>query len=158
MKTTKGVSSSGPRPGRVASVALALALLAAPGAQAASQDLTISQPWIRFLTPAIPAAGYFTLKNAGAQAVELTGAESPACGTLMLHESVVESGTAHMRMVKSIVVPAHGSVSFRPGGYHLMCMKPSAKMAPGGHIPVSLRFQDGTTLLATFPVYGAKGK
>lgn len=158
MRKMQGELSSGPRPGRVASAALALVLLAAPAAQAASQELTISEPWVRFLTHNIPAAGYFTLKNAGAQAAELTGAQSPACGTLMLHESVVESGTAHMKMVKSIVVPAHGSVTFRPGGYHLMCMKPSAKMAPGGSIPVSLKFKDGRTLLATFPVYGAKGK
>ena len=154
----RDVLSSRPRPGPVASAALALALLAAPAAQAANQDLTVSQPWIRFLTHSIPAAGYFTLKNNSTKAVELTGAASPACGTLMLHESVVQNGIAHMKMVKSIAVPAHGSVSFRPGGYHLMCMEPSAKMAPGGSVPVSLRFRDGTAVSATFPVYGPKGK
>lgn len=154
----RDILSSRHRPGRVVSAALALGLLAAPAARAANQDLTVAQPWIRFLTHSIPAAGYFTLQNNSATAVELTGAASPACGTLMLHESVLENGIAHMRMVKSIAVPAHGSVTFRPGGYHLMCTEPSAKMAPGRSVPVSLRFSDGTSVLATFPVYGPKGK
>lgn len=146
------------RPGPAASAVLALALLASPAAQAASQDLSVSKPWIRFLTPGMPAAGYFALNNNGAHPVVLTGAASPACGQLMLHESMVMNGTAHMRMVKSITVPAHGSVSFRPGGYHLMCMQPASSMAPGQSAPVTLRFKDGRSISARFPVYGPKGK
>ena len=103
----------------------------------------------------MPAAGYFTLHNNGAQPVVLTGAASPACGQLMLHESVVEKGTAHMRMVHSIVVPAHGAVEFHPGGYHLMCMQP--KLAAGQTATVSLHFKDGESVSSRFPVYGAKG-
>jgi copper(I)-binding protein len=138
------------------SAALALGVLAAPAA--ASPSLTISHAWLRFLTPQIPAAGYFTLYNGGQHAAVLTGAASPACGKLMLHESVVHNGAASMQMVPDVVVPAHGSVTFRPGGYHLMCMSPLATIAPGQSAPVSLSFKDGSTVTATFPVYGAKGK
>ena len=141
-----------------AAVSLALMLLAGAPALAASPGLTISHPWMRFLTPQIPAAGYFSLHNATSHPAVLTGAASPDCGQLMLHRSVVQNGMAKMEMVASITVPAHGSVTFHPGGYHLMCMSPSAAIAPGGHVPVSLTFKDGGSMTVEFPVYGAKGK
>jgi periplasmic copper chaperone A len=160
MQAQRGLSSTR-RPGPAAAdvLALLLALFVAPGiAAAAPAAVTLSQPWMRFLTPQIPAAGYFTLRNGGTQPVTLTGAASPDCAQLMLHRSVTTNGTAEMEMVKSVVVPAHGAVTFRPGGYHLMCMSPAAAIAPGHSVPVSLQFSDGSSLSANFPVYGAKGK
>jgi hypothetical protein len=148
-----------PGPAVASGLALALGLLAAPGiAAAATPAVTISHPWMRFLTPQIPAAGYFTLRNGGAKPVTLTGAASQDCGQLMLHRSVTQNGTAHMEMVQSVAVPSHGSVTFRPGGYHVMCMSPTASIAPGKSVPVALQFNDGSSVSANFPVYGAKGK
>ena len=135
-----------------------LAALSAAPALAANPALTVSHPWIRFLTPQIPAAGYFTLSNSSGQPAVLTGAASQDCGQLMLHQSMEKSGMAEMKMVSAVTVPAHGSVTFRPGGYHLMCLSPSAAITPGHDIPVSLRFKDGASLEVNFPVYGAKGK
>ena len=158
MTSMMGALSFVPRPGLAVSLALACAVLAVPAASAATPELSVSQPWMRFLTPGMPAAGYFTLRNDGAQPMVLTAAASPDCGRLMLHESVVENGTAHMRMVQSVVVPAHGAIHFQPGGYHLMCMQPAATMAPGQTAAVSLRFKGGASLSADFPVYGPKGR
>ena len=146
------------RPGLAASAAVLLAALAAPAVANTPDGVTISHPWMRFLTLEIPAAGYFTLHNNAAHPAVLTGAKSPDCGTLMLHRSVVTNGTAHMMMVHNITVPAHGTLTFRPGGYHLMCVSPSNAIAPGKHVPVSLAFKDGASLTAEFPVYGAKGQ
>lgn len=146
------------RPGlAAASAALALGLLATP-AVAAGPAVTVSHQWMRFLTPQIPAAGYFTLYNGSGQPAVLTGAASPDCGQLMLHRSEMKNGMASMHMVPDIVVPPHGSVTFQPGGYHLMCMSPAATLRPGHTVPVSLRFKDGPAMAVNFPVYGAKGK
>ena len=38
-----------------------------------------------------------------------------------------------------------------------MCMSPTAAAAPGGSVPVTLRFEDGGSLVASFPVRGATG-
>ena len=66
---------------------------------------------------------------------------------------------ASMQTVPSVPVPAHGAVTFSPGGYHLMCVSASSSMKPGPErCRVTLRFQDGTSLTATFPVRGAKGE
>ena len=61
-------------------------------------------------------------------------------------------------MVDSVDVPAHGSVSFEPGGYHLMCMKPSSAVKPGNSVKMTLGFGDGGTLTADFHVRNAKGE
>jgi copper(I)-binding protein len=127
-------------------------------AQAAERGLTVGNAWMRSVVPSRPAAGYFTLSNETGQAHVLVGATSPACGMLMLHQSIHQNGEDRMTMVKSISVPAHGTVKFAPGGYHLMCTSPSKDVAPGHSIPVTLRFADGSVLKATFPVRGAMGK
>lgn len=89
------------RPGLVAARIAMLAGLAliSPSLMAAGTGPTLSDGWIRMLTPNVPAAGYFMLTNPTDQALVLTGASSPACGSLMLHESIETNGTAHMTMV-----------------------------------------------------------
>jgi copper(I)-binding protein len=134
---------------------IAAIIIALPGMAAAQQNVTVEKPWMRYLLPSVPAAGYLTLHNNGGADVVLTGAASPACGMLMLHKSEDSSGMAMMMEVPSVTVPAHGSVTFAPGGYHLMCMQPSMKV--GGTVNVTLKFQDGSKLAAALPVYGPQG-
>ena len=94
----------------------------------------------------------------GATPQALVGASSSACGSLMLHQSVTKNGVEQMIMVPKVAVPAHGTLQFAPGGYHLMCMSPAATMRPGQSVPVTLQFEGGGTLSASFPVRGATGK
>jgi copper(I)-binding protein len=145
-------------PARALLLSLGVLIAAAAPAAAAEGGLRISHPWIRAIMPSRPAAGYFTLANGTAQARLLVGAESPACGMLMLHRSENRNGQERMVMVKSITVPAHGQVEFAPGGYHLMCMSPSPAVMAGHSVPVTLRFRDGGTITANFSVRGATGK
>jgi copper(I)-binding protein len=63
-----------------------------------------------------------------------------------------------METLTSVTVPAHGSARFEPGGYHLMCTSPSAKVAPGARIPVTLSFEDKLTLTKSFEVRSATGR
>jgi hypothetical protein len=141
-----------------AGLALATLLAGGIGANAAEPGLTVTGPWIRMIIPSRPAAGYFTLANNGATPRQLVGAASPACGSLMLHQSVSKGGVEQMDMVASVPVPAHGRVTFTPGGYHLMCMSPAPQVKPGSAVSVTLSFADGGTLTASFPVRGAAGK
>ena len=143
------------RPGLAVS---ATVLLTTAAALAAPSGLSVSQPWIRALVPGSPAAGYFTLSNSGDRQAVLDAASSPDCKQLMLHRSVTAGSMARMQMVPSVLVPAHGSVSFAPGGYHLMCMQPAASVKAGATVPVTLRFEDGSALTQDFPVRGAKGE
>jgi copper(I)-binding protein len=140
-------------------VAVAWSMPASPAARAAAPDgVSLGEQWFRFITPTIPAAGYFTLSNSSATPQTLIGASSSACGLLMLHQSVTKNGVEQMIMVPKVPVAAHGTLQFAPGGYHLMCMSPAAAMRPGQSVPVTLQFEGGASLSANFPVRGATGK
>jgi copper(I)-binding protein len=141
---------------RRAALAAILALTAAPAF--AAGNVGIENPWLRFIIKARPAAGYFTLKNNGDKPVTLVSASSPACGMLMLHQSKEVNGVETMRPVKSVAVPAHGTVSFAPGSYHLMCMQPQPSMQAGSSAMVTLKFDDGQSLTQPFPVKGPGGQ
>ena len=140
----------------ILAIAAGLSALTIP-AEAAGPDVSISDAWMRVIVPSRPAAGYFKLENMSDEAVDLTAASSPGCGMLMLHQSVHENGMDKMMMVKSIAVPAHSKVEFAPGGYHLMCMSPSADLKPGASVPVTLKFASGD-ITVDFAVKDATGK
>ena len=131
--------------------------LPAEAAKAAEPDVSVSDAWMRVIVPSRPAAGYFKLENKGDSAVDLVGASSAGCGMVMLHQSLHENGMDKMQMVKSVAVPAHGSVDFAPGSYHLMCMAPSADLKPGTTTPVTLKFATGDVTV-DFVVKSATGE
>lgn len=135
----------------------ALALLAGIAAAQAA-PLTVSDGWFRAMPAAVPSGGYFTLHNGGEKPVTLTGAESPACGMLMLHKSMNQGGMGMMEHVTSVDVAPGGTLEFKPGGHHLMCMHSTAMLKPGARVPVTLKFSGGETVTADFAVRNAAGK
>jgi len=143
---------------RSLSFCLATLAFVAGAASADPSKLTVTDAWMRALPSGLPAGGYFKLRNDGDAAMTLTGAMSPACGMLMLHKSDTGSGMATMDDVPSVEVPPHGSLAFAPGGYHLMCMQPSASLKPGATVPVTLEFADRSRVTADFAVRNAAGK
>jgi copper(I)-binding protein len=151
---------------RRATLHLALAALilraltpgAATAASAQPSPLRLTDGWIRLLPGALPAGGYFTLHNSGTAKLTLTGADSPACGMLMLHKSEDKGGMSSMQDVTEVDVPGGGSLSFAPGSYHLMCMDPKPALKQGASVPVTLSFRGAPPLTARFDVRGATGK
>ena len=135
-----------------------LILLSTAAAVAATPEVTIEKGWIRALPGAVPSGGYFVLHNGGKTPVTLIGAESPACGMLMLHVSENKGGMSAMRHVDSVDVPPGGALEFKQGSYHLMCMQATPAIKPGSTVPVTLVFQDGVRVTANFAVRDAMGK
>ncbi len=148
-------------------VALPLALPLS-GHAASPLGLTLSGAWMRAL-PGLPAAGYFSLSNAGPGSVTLTGATAAACGSLSLHRTIrmrtmshmsamahgpmaAMPGMTSMQAVPAIEVVSGKTVRFTPGSSHLMCEQPGPDVAPGRTIPITLHFSDGSSLTANFPV------
>ncbi|SPB18631.1 copper transporter [Caballeronia novacaledonica] len=113
-------------------------------AQAAS--LEARDCWIRAMPPNLPSSGYFTVANNGDKPVTITAAETPAFGMAMMHKSESKNGTATMSPVDSVDVPAHGTLSFAPTGYHLMLEEPGKPLKVGSTIPLTLSFADKSKL------------
>lgn len=109
-----------------------------------------SHAWIRVLPGALPAGAYVVLHNGGDAPVALTGASSPAYGEAMLHESSDAGGVSRMHTVGALTIPAHGTQTLAPGGYHLMLMDAKHPVRPGDTVHITLKFGDGNTLPVDF--------
>ncbi len=129
-----------------------VAIAAAPATATVATGLVVTGAYLQTVIATVPAAGYFTLENTGDTDRVLVSASSPGCGALMMHQSQDVGGVGQMIAVDTLLVPAHGSVTFSPGGYHLMCISPGDAVTPGGTVPVTLTFADGGALTVDFPV------
>ncbi|MFC5428603.1 copper chaperone PCu(A)C [Paraburkholderia denitrificans] len=132
-------------------LACACAMLA-PAAHAADKAISVQNAWVRWLPGNLPAAGYLTLRNDGDKNVDLVDVDSDDYGSVMLHQTISNGSTQKMVMVDKLTVPAHGSVSVAPGGYHLMLEEPKHKIAPGDTVHIKLEFSNGATLDTPFAV------
>ncbi|MBE1161679.1 copper chaperone PCu(A)C [Dyella acidiphila] len=116
-----------------------------------SSQVTASHAWIRLLPANLPASGYVNLHNAGASAATLVSAHSAVYASVMLHQSSMDAhGMNNMTAVAQMSIPAHGSASLAPAGYHLMLGQPSHPLKPGDTVDITLDFADGSQLPVSF--------
>ena len=97
-------------------------------------------------------AGYFSLHNGTAEAVQLVGASSPLFARVELHQHSHKDGMMRMEQVGRIDIAAQSSVTLEPGGLHLMLFEPAADLSIGQSVPVLLHFANGQQLEALLPV------
>lgn len=144
-----------------AALLLGAALAAAAASHAASSaadgGLEIRDAWIRWLPSGLPAAAYLTLVNHSDRPVALVSASSDAYHEISLHQSMTHQGMSHMAPVPQISVPAHSTLRFSSGGYHLMLMRPTRPLAPGDHVRLTLHFADGAERGVSFEVRAPNG-
>ena len=118
------------------------ALLAGSAWAQTQGNLEIEQPWARATPPgASVGGGYATVRNAGAEPDKLIGASSPAADHVELHVMSMDNGVMRMRQVPSFEVPAHGELTLKPGGNHLMFLGLKQPFKAGEKVPVKLRFE-----------------
>src|SRR5437899_11633415 len=105
--------------------------------------LQIGQPWARATPPSAPAGGGFLkITNTGSPPDRLVSAKSPAADLVQVHEMKMDGNVMRMREVeKGLEIPAGGSVTLAPGGYHLMMMGLKRPLTQGTSVPVTLVFE-----------------
>ena len=134
---------------------LAAALLLAVGvAFAGTPGVRVQDAWARATPAAAPVAGGFlTLVNDGDQPDTLLRVESDAAARVEIHQMRNDGGVMRMRaMPDGVVVPAHGRLELKPGGYHLMLINPRRALAPGDHFDATLVFQRGGRVTVRYDV------
>jgi len=145
-------------------VFIAALIAAAPVAFAqgtGAGKITVEQPWAR-ATPAgaMTGAAYMTLANKAKTADRLTGASSDVAAKVQIHEMKVVNGVMQMREVAGgLAIPAGGSVTLKPGSYHVMLMGLKKPLVAGQSFPLTLTFAKAGTISVTVPVQamGATG-
>jgi copper(I)-binding protein len=119
---------------------LALGACAADEAPLVATDVVIRAPM-----PGMKmSAGYLTLRNNSDADITLTKVTSPQFGAVEMHETRVEGEVSRMVALDAITVPAGSTVSFEPGGKHLMLMRPSDELDT-----VTLEFYAGPDVVFT---------
>jgi copper(I)-binding protein len=134
---------------------LSLVVLLATALPASAAPFDVTDAWFRALPGKLPAAGYFAAQNNTGREITITGAQSGACGMLMIHQSSNTGGMSGMTMLQQVKLPPGGIAKFAPGGTHLMCE--GARMKPGDKVPVTLYLSSGAVTVA-FQVRNATGK
>ncbi len=109
---------------------------------AAHAAIVVEQPQIRASLGAQPTtAAYMVLRNTGSAPDRLVGATCACAAMVMAHRSTTVGGVSRMTMEHSVPVPARGSVTFAPGGLHLMVTGVKAPIAAGAKVPLVLEFE-----------------
>ena len=136
---------------------MALLLAAAPAAFAQAggpSKINVEQPWAR-ATPAgaMTGAVYMTLANKTDTADRLIAASSDVAGKVQVHEMAVVNGIMQMRELPSgLAIPAGGSVTLKPGGYHVMLIGLKKPLIAGQSLPLTLTFAKAGNISITVPI------
>jgi periplasmic copper chaperone A len=139
---------------------IALGAAPAPAEEFKAGDIVIDGAWAR-ATPkgAEVGAGYLTIYNNGATPERLIGGAADFAH-VEVHEMSNEGGVMKMRELKDgLAIPAHGSVTLAPGGYHFMFTGLKKPLAAGDTLKATLNFEHAGAVPVEFPVrpIGASG-
>ena len=85
----------------------------------------------------------------------ITGASSSEFRSVEIHRTVIQNGLARMVAQPEILIPAHGEVVLKPGGYHLMLIGPLKPLRSGDR--VTIRLQLGTEVQQTIEAQVRQG-
>lgn len=145
--------------GTVALVAFCLTPLLAGPAVAADYhvgSLQITQPWAR-ATPkgADTGAAYMTVTNTGTKSERLSCVSSEAAAKCQIHQMSMSNGVMKMRPVEGgLEIKPGETVTFKPGGYHLMLVNLKAPLVQGKTVEARLKVEAGATAQVEFPIAG----
>ncbi|HVY19896.1 MAG TPA: copper chaperone PCu(A)C [Bauldia sp.] len=139
-------------------LALASPALAAP---VTVGSLAIDAMWTRATPPGAPSAGgYLTITNTGSEADTLTAVASPMAGMSDIHVMETKDGVMTMHGLEGgLPIPAGGTVTLAPGGFHIMFIGLTGALKQGDTLPVTLTFAKAGKVDVALPVLaiGARG-
>jgi periplasmic copper chaperone A len=107
------------------------------------QAITIDHAWVRLAAvPKNPAAAYFTI-HGGSKDETLVSVDTAVSIRSEMHESMDTGGMSTMKPIASVPIPAGGTVTFAPGGKHVMFFDMNPGITPGTRVPMLFTFADG---------------
>lgn len=111
-----------------------------------AQPLHVTDAWIKNLPPAMPMrAGYMQLMNHDAKTATIVSINSDAFEKIEIHKTMNNDGVMSMHPVKNLVLEANGIATLKPGGMHLMLMKPTRELKIGDKVKVMFQFDNDTS-------------
>jgi copper(I)-binding protein len=122
-------------------------------ALSAAGKLEVHNAWVREAPPnASVMAAYFSLHNHSTKGKTLISMASPQFKRVEMHRTEQQDGMTKMVAVSRVILDSKGSVSFEPGGMHVMLMNPKKPLKAGDKIALTLFFTDESSLKISLPV------
>ena len=121
---------------------------------AQAQGIRVEGAWARAMPPTAEAGGGFvTLHNDTESALRLVNAHNDRVDHMEIHTMSMDGGVMKMRRLPNgIEIPAHGKVELKPGGEHLMFIRPNPILSAGETVKVELEFSTGERQTVRFEV------
>lgn len=113
-------------------------LLAA--AAASEAQVEVRGAWVRATVRGQTTAGAYMQLKSGDRA-SLVGAESPAAGSVEIHETTMEGKVMRMRALSKLELPPGRTVEMKPGSYHIMLLALVRPLKKGEVVPIRLRIE-----------------
>lgn len=136
-------------------LALACLWLSLAGcARSPSEPVEVVNAWAQ-PTPPGASVGAIYVELRAHSADRLLGASSSIARSIEIHETTFEDGIARMRPLEGVDLQAHETVSFAPGGKHLMAIDLLEPFAPGQAFPLELSFANAGTIAVEVTVAAA---
>jgi copper(I)-binding protein len=103
-------------------------------------------------------AVYLVINNTTGTADRLISVTSNAANVAEVHQTMqMNGGMMDMKPITGgLEIPAHTSVAFAPGGYHIMLMDLHHDLIEGQTITLTLKFQSGKQVSLDVPVKEAQ--
>ncbi|HTJ02042.1 MAG TPA: copper chaperone PCu(A)C [Methylovirgula sp.] len=119
-------------------------------------SLKIEQPWARATPKGAPVGGgYFTVTNNGSAPDRLVGGSVPVSSGFEIHEMAMDNGVMKMRMLSNgIEIKPGATLTFKPGGYHLMFTGLKDQLKQGETFKGTLQFEKAGKVDVEFSVQG----
>lgn len=134
-----------------------------------SKNIVVSNVWARESAGAADTgAVYFTVENSSGTPDKLFSASvsQSLAKSASIHETLMGDGATattmamgsgssammSMKEVASVTIPANGSVTFEPGGYHVMLTGLAAPLKSGQKFDLNLGFLNGGVIKVTATV------
>lgn len=125
-------------------------------AAAETNAIEVSDAYVRAMPPGRTiTAAFFEVRNNGDSACTLVSAETDIADRVELHTHRFEDGLMKMREVKRVDLPAGKSVSFKPGGLHIM-LYDVRSLEDGETVDITLRFEECEDLTIDAEVRGLR--
>jgi periplasmic copper chaperone A len=110
----------------------------------AQPALRVSGAWVREpLGSRLMTSAYAVVENRESAEVRIVSVTADVAGSVEMHEMTRAGDTMKMAPVQALVVPAGGSVEFRPGGTHLMLFALERPLTDGDAVTLTFTTSTG---------------
>ena len=116
-------------------------------------ELEVKDAWVRLAPPTVAVnAAYMSLGNNTDRTITITRVDADCCAMTMLHETRQDANSVSMVHRDKLDIAPQSAVQLKPGGLHIMLMRPAQSLSEGDQVKLTITMSDGSTHLVVAPV------